>query len=382
MSKGCYIIAHQILSSLGDSAETINSIRNQVSGIREITDISLSEKPFYGAIFSDTLREKLKAKSTKHTILENGLIYCIESVLNEFPEFKAKRGVLILTSTKGNIDLLNQTKVGEIPAERANMAEMAKAINNYFNFSDTPIFISNACISGVSALLMGQKIIATKAYDYAVVAGGDLISKFVVSGFQSLMAVSNTPCKPYDKSRTGMTPGEGCAAVLLAQELPDNRSASIRIVGGSQSNDANHISGPSRSGEGLINAVLKAFAEANCSAQDIDMVNAHGTATVFNDEMESIAFNRLGLAGKPINSLKGYFGHTFGAAGLIETIITAESLKTGLAFKTLGLDEPGVSETLNLTTKHTEIKLPKRALKTISGFGGTNAALILEKVES
>src|SRR5690606_23502620 len=109
------------------------------------------------------------------------------------------------------------------------------------------------------------------------------------------------------------------------------------------SNDANHISGPSRTGEGLVSAVSKAFSEANCTAEDLDMINAHGTATAFNDEMEAIAFQRLGLSDTPTNSLKGFVGHTFAAAGLIETIATAESLKTGLAYKTLGLVEAGIS---------------------------------------
>lgn len=177
-----------------------------------------------------------------------------------------------------------------------------------------------------------------------------------------------------------MTPGEGCAAVILASDLPNDTEVGIRIIGGGQANDANHISGPSRTGEGLVNAVSKAFAESNCTTAEIDLINAHGTATVFNDEMESIAFTRLGLAGTPINSLKGYMGHTFAAAGLIETVITAESLRSGLVFKTLGLDEAGISEPLNLVKEHLVMDSPKRALKTISGFGGTNAAIILEKV--
>lgn len=381
MSESCYIVAHHIVSSLGDGAENIDAVKNNISGIREITDKSLSQESFYGAIFSDALRTKLLAKSSEFTLLENGIIHCIQSALDQYPEHNGKRGLLVLTFTKGNIGLLNNDDTGNIPANRVNMAFMTEAINAHFGFSHSPIVISNACISGVSALLTAQKLIASQACDFAVVAGGDLVSKFVVSGFQSLMAISQTPCKPYDKSRSGMTPGEGCAAVILTSELPEGSKTAIRIAGGGQSNDANHISGPSRTGEGLVKAVSKAFAKANCTAAEIDLINAHGTATVFNDEMESIAFHRLGLESTPINSLKGYFGHTFAAAGLIETIITAKFLKQGIVLKTLGLEEPGISKPLNLIMENMELDSPKRALKTISGFAGTNAAIILEIVQ-
>ena len=380
MSESCYIVAHHIVSSLGDGAENLDAVKNNISGIHKITDKSLSEEPFYGALFSDALRTQLLAKSVEYSLLENGIIHCIQSALNQYPEHKGKRGLLVLTSTKGNIDLLKSDNTGKIPSNRANLAVMAEAINAHFGFKQPAIIVSNACISGVSALLTAQNFITSQAYDFAVVAGGDLVSKFVVSGFQSLMAISQTPCKPYDNARSGMTPGEGCAAAILAPEISKENKTAIRIIGGGQSNDANHISGPSRTGEGLVKAVSKAFAKAKCTVDTIDFINAHGTATVYNDEMESIAFNRLGLEEKPINSLKGYFGHTFAAAGLIETLITAESLREGIVLKTLGLEEPGISRSLNLTMENTEMDSPKRALKTISGFGGTNAAIILETV--
>jgi len=382
MSKPCYIVGHHIISSLGDGAENFYAAKNNITGIHKVTDKSLSQEPFYGALFGDALRSKLIAKSAAYTLLENGIVHCIESALNQYPKHKEKRGVLVFTSTKGNIDLLNNDNTGNIPVNRANLAIMAEAINAHFGFSNPPVVISNACISGVSALLTAQKLLASQAFDFAVVAGGDLVSKFVVSGFQSLMAISETPCKPYDKSRSGMTPGEGCAAAILTRELPKGNKTAIRIIGGGQTNDANHISGPSRTGEGLVKAVSKALAKAGCAARDIDFINAHGTATVFNDEMEAIAFNRLGLSTTPLNSLKGYYGHTFAAAGLIETIISAEFLKQGIALKTLGLEEPGISKPLNLTMENKEVDSPKRVLKTISGFGGTNAAIILETVES
>lgn len=380
MENACYIHAHHMLTALGDgTAENIRLAKSGESGIREVPAGVVMPEPFYGAVFNDEIKDRLSAKSAEFTLLENGIIHCIESVLAQYPESRNTRCALVLASTKGNIDLLNTGDSTGIPASRANLAEMAKAIGRHFHFEKKPLMVSNACISGLSAMLVAKNLLDSNACDYVVVAGGDLVSQFVVSGFQSLLAVSETPCKPYDKSRSGMTPGEGCAAVVLSKHLPKGEKAKIRIAGGGQANDANHISGPSRSGEGLVCAVNKVLREADLPVEKIDFINAHGTATNFNDEMESIAFKRLNMSSIPLNSLKGYLGHTLGAAGLIETIFAMEALKSGLVLKTAGYETPGISKPLTITRDHHSLKYPEYALKTISGFGGCNAAIVLQK---
>ena len=128
--------------------------------------------------------------------------------------------------------------------------------------------------------------------------------------------MSDSPCKPYSKNRSGVSLGEATAAVLVSCS---NESAKIKIIGDGAINDANHISGPSRTGEGLFRSIESALTEAKINANQIDYISAHGTATPFNDEMEAFAFNRLGLEKVPVNSLKGFYGHTLGASGLLET---------------------------------------------------------------
>jgi 3-oxoacyl-[acyl-carrier-protein] synthase-1 len=152
----------------------------------------------------------------------------------------------------------------------------------------------------------------------------------------------------------------------------------VTIAGASVTNDANHISGPSRTGEELALAISRALAEATLPPAGIDYINAHGTATPFNDEMESKAFALAGLSGIPVNSLKGYWGHTLGAAGIIESVITARSMIDNILVRSAGFESLGVPEPLNIITA-TERKEVNTALKTASGFGGCNAAVVFQK---
>jgi 3-oxoacyl-[acyl-carrier-protein] synthase-1 len=149
-------------------------------------------------------------------------------------------------------------------------------------------------------------------------------------------------------------------------------------VGGGLSNDANHISGPSRTGEELGNAITQALVQARLSTSDIDFISAHGTATRYNDEMEAKAFTGLNLNNTLTNSMKGYFGHTLGAAGVLETVMSANSLSDNEMIATQGCEEPD-SPSINVCIK-TEKRTMNVCLKTASGFGGCNAAIILQKV--
>ena len=208
-----------------------------------------------------------------------------------------------------------------------------------------------------------------------------MVTKFILSGFNSFKALSNEPCRPYCATRTGINLGEVAASILVTKTPDYLTKEAVSILGEASCNDANHISGPSRSGEGLYRSVLSALKQASINAQAIDYISAHGTATSFNDEMEAIAFDRLGMNKIPLNSLKGYFGHTLGASGLLETIIAMHSLQQNMLFATLGFQELGVSKPINIIKENTAKKLTL-FLKTASGFGGCNTAVIFKKVHA
>ena len=214
-------------------------------------------------------------------------------------------------------------------------------------------------------------------YRKVIVAGGDLLSHFITSGFLSFRSLSSRPCRPYDSNRDGLNLGEACGAVLLSTEKTPN---SIILSGGAISNDANHISGPSRTGDGLFFAIRQAMQEAGTALQNISFVNAHGTATVYNDEMESKALTLAHLEQVPTHGLKPYFGHTLGASGIIESIVCMHELKQGILFGTPGYETPGVPMPIPVYATHQHIPM-KHCIKTASGFGGCNAAIVLSLPE-
>jgi len=178
----------------------------------------------------------------------------------------------------------------------------------YFGFTTEPIVVSNACVSGVLAVAVAKRMMQSGVYDDAFLVAGDEVSEFVLSGFNSFQAMSENPCKPYDKDRNGVTLGEAVAAVYISSDESKIEKGTIKILGDGSVNDANHISGPSRTGEGLYRSIASALKEANVTSNQIDYLSAHGTATLYNDEMEAIAFNRLDLENVPVNSYKGFLG--------------------------------------------------------------------------
>ena len=210
--------------------------------------------------------------------------------------------------------------------------------------------------------------------------GADALCEFITSGFASFKSISPAPCKPYDATRDGLTLGEAAGAVLLTKDASLADAARIRLVGGAISNDANHISGPSRTGDGLYYAIRNAMDESHRGFEEVGFVNTHGTATRYNDEMESKAIAWAQLDKKPLNSVKGYIGHTLGASGVVETIICAEELKEGVVFGTKGFTESDTPHKLTLSSENQSFK-GKCCVKTASGFGGCNAAIVLDKEE-
>ncbi len=309
------------------------------------------------------------------------MILTINHILKESNLKITNKTGLIIASTKGNIDALSPKSEFYNLKSRAYLPELGKQIQDFFNFKNEPVILSNACVSGVLALVVAKRLIQSNLYDDVIVVGGDLVSEFILSGFTSFQAISDKPCKPFSKNRTGITLGEAVASALVTSDKKNISKNSIQIIGGASCNDANHISGPSRTGEGLFLSVKSALDEANIKASELDYISAHGTATNYNDEMESVAFSRLKMLDIPLNSLKGYYGHTLGASGLLETIMGIESLNNNTLIASKGFDELGVTHPVKVIRKTIQKEL-QVFLKTASGFGGCNTAAIFKKVQN
>jgi 3-oxoacyl-[acyl-carrier-protein] synthase-1 len=379
-----FTVADNIISPLGfTTSENYAALAAGRSGITAIADSTLYPESFYGAqINKYKVKEEFSfEKSANYSYLEKLFILSIKGVLDIFPGLNKNRTLLLISSTKGNIDLLSRNIAINETDACLTLPAMARKLSNFFGLTTEPLVVSNACISGVSAILIAKKLIKMGLYDNVVVAGGDLLSEFVVSGFQCLKAISDKPCRPYDEARNGVTLGEACGTILLSNdpELCHDKNAFSVVAGGGQSNDANHISGPSRTGKGLKLAVQKALNSSGIKLSDLAYINAHGTATLYNDEMEAVAFSDLEMDGIPVNSMKGYFGHTLGASGVIESIMAVRQLNSGLFFSTKGYEIPGTTRKLNILNQNATIQNPAFVLKTASGFGGCNGAIVFGK---
>lgn len=291
----------------------------------------------------------------------------------------ASNVLFIISSTKGNIGLLDGAK-GQVPND-AFLDQMAKRVAKHFGAKHTPLVVSNACISGVLAQVVAMRLLKNGDYKTAIIIGGDELTEFVISGFESFKSVSANPCKPYDANRDGLSMGEGVATLIVSTDKQLAGEQPIMLAGGAASNDANHISGPSRTGDGLYFSMRSAMAEAGATTADIDLIDAHGTATPYNDEMESKAIGLAELNAAPLVSLKGYFGHTLGASGLLETIVCMECMRRGMRPRTLNFEQLGVPVQVNVSAKTEPAEL-RTVLKTASGFGGCNAAIVVSTEKS
>ncbi len=375
--KKVYVIGDNMLSSMGmNSAAHWEQLAAAQSGIQKHDFKGQFEGQYYSSLVDpiafDEATQKI-SQANHYTRLEKYFILSIQDAISQSAlAVNTDKTIFIFSSTKGNIDLLSSNEA--IPKERLRLGSMAQVISNYFDNPNTPIVISSACISGVAAILTGSRLLSAGIYDQAVISGGDLLTDFTLSGFHTLKAMSDAPCRPFDKNRKGITLGEGAATIVLSTK----KASPIQVLGGSISNDANHISGPSRTGDGLSQAIQNALQISKKAAKDIGFLSAHGTATLYNDEMEAKAFHTAQLSEVPTNSYKGYWGHTLGAAGLLESVASLHSLQNNTLIQSLGFEEMGVSLALNIIRKK-QAKSLQTVLKTASGFGGCNAAILFQK---
>ena len=311
-------IGHSIISPLGvGSAANVEAVRAGRSGLSVHTNRFADVEPFCASLF-DTPQEFVPL-----------CIRCVEDALNDAKIAADASTIFILSTTKGdNLDLLTP----------------AQTIARHFGNSNPPIVVSNACTSGVCAQITAKRLLDAGLYQHAIVIGCDIQTRFIVSGFQSFKALSPEPCLPFSPERKGLNLGEAAATIIYSQKpRAESQEPLLVLEAGSIHNDANHLSAPSRTGEGAYRCLIDVL--EGVTPADIDLLGVHGTATLYNDDMETIAIERAGLQDVEKSILKPFFGHTMGAAGIVETIIGIEMLRKGTFIKML------------------------------SGFGGVNAAI-------
>ena len=242
--------------------------------------------------------------------------------------------------------------------------------------------VSVACASGAMAIALAANLLLDGAAPMILAGGSDALCPFTLSGFNSLQALDPGPCRPFDQNRKGLNLGEG-AAVLVLETLAGvaARHANILAVlrGWAMTNDASHPTAPHKDGIGLADCMRRAMEMAECGADEIGYVNAHGTGTLLNDSAEANAYQSA-FAGRsrpvPVSSTKSYFGHCLGAAGALEAAITITAIRCGALFPTLRLTDPIESEGIDWIRGEVRHQPLPLAMSVSAGFGGSNAALI------
>jgi 3-oxoacyl-[acyl-carrier-protein] synthase-1 len=365
------VIAHHIISPLGDGTDdNFQALLRGESSLQKCHALWGIPDDVVISRISDEQRYQHAIKGL--TLFESLVVYSIQKALGnlELNANWSKHTLLIISSTKADYPTLPGIT--------------AQNIADYLGLVTVPIVVSNACISGVNAILLASRLLEIGLYDEAIVCGADILNRFIVSGFQSFRSLSSDPCRPFDINRNGLNLGEAVATVVLRKNgKNDNHLVKDEslwsIVAGAIRNDAFHISNPSPKGEGCYLALQSINTDDVISEDTI--INAHATATLYNDQMEAKALSRAALSKQNINALKGYFGHTLGAAGIFETIITLYATSKGIILPTKGFTEVGVSgephivRSLQNTSSNSFVKL-------ISGFGGCNAAIKFAKVSN
>ena len=376
-----YNIGDNIVSPLGwTTAENWTAAVAERSGLRSYEGTFGLPEPFFASLLEeDKLEERfsklLHSQLERYTKVEKmAILSAADAVQNAAIDPSAPEVIFLFSTTKGNVELLEDLRGYEL--ERPYLWRSAQLIARYFGNPNEPVVVSNACISGCVAQVAAARLLQRHGYRYAVVIGADVLSKFIISGFQSFKALSPARCRPFDTDRLGLNLGEAAATIVYARDLADVPAGKpcVALAAGAICNDANHISGPSRTAEGLFTAVSQVL--DGFDVNDVAFVNAHGTATRYNDDMESVAMERAQLTEIPVNSLKGYFGHTLGAAGILEVILSTQELLHHRVLRTVGCENPGTAAAVKVTME--QGSTDKTAfLKMISGFGGGNAALLV-----
>jgi 3-oxoacyl-[acyl-carrier-protein] synthase-1 len=372
-------IADNIVSPLGlTSSENYAAVKAGRSALKRYDGLWHLPEPFTASLMN---REKVEnvfaelADNEKYTFFEKMIILSTSRAIAEAKIDPTSDKVLfILSTTKGNVFLLDKRETG-FPQDRVLLGVAARQMTEFFHNPNAPIVVSNACISGVCAQIEAMRNLENGLFDHVVVVGCDVQSAFIVSGFQSFKALSVEPCMPFDANRCGLNLGDAAATIVYTRK--DNISENDWVAcRGAIRNDANHISGPSRTGEGSYRALKVALGDVN--PDQIAFINTHGTATLYNDEMESFAIERAGLSQVPVNGLKGYYGHTMGAAGIMETILSMKAIDDHNILATRGYETLGVTHPLVLSNQNQPTD-KRMFIKLLSGFGGCNAALLMAK---
>lgn len=369
------VLSTNITSPLGYTTDwNFRSVMEGRASLRPMRHWRDIPDSFVASAFSDAQMEGLMLDG--YTKFESLVIRSVSEALSRTQiDMGSHKTLFLLATTKADVDELGSEK-GKDRLYQAP-GKSARRIAGYFGIVTAPVVVCNACVSGAGAQVLAYRLLEAGYYDQAVVCGADCLTPFVVAGFMSLQSLSPEECRPFDIERRGLNIGEAASTIIYGRcDGQDDAKGRWTLLGGCLNSDAYHISSPSPLADGAVRAMEQVLKDVD--KECLACVNVHGTATLFNDQMESVAIEKTGLADIPVSALKGYYGHTLGAAGVLETVLSLRALDEGIVLPVRGFEEIGVSGRITISNQRQ--KTGKHSfLKLISGFGGCNGALLFAK---
>src|SRR5215469_7589681 len=389
------VVAAGVISPLGFGlAETLDSLRQARDCVTAVTRFSVAECrcKTAGQVADDGLldglNQGLRAKRLHRA--SHMMIRALREAVTQAPHFEPQ--LTVIGTTSGGMsygeryyrslcrsgDLRHApTWIANYPAQKPVMDAQEEVLG----VSVPCQVIANACASGTNAIGHAFECVRSGRYQRVLAGGYDALSELVFTGFDSLQASTPEKCRPFDRHRTGMVLGEGAAIFALENlDVARKRGAPVlaEIIGYGISTDNFHITQPEPSGIGARQAMERALESAHISAADVDYINAHGTATTFNDATEGRAISTL-FDGVPLSSTKSMMGHSLGAAGAIEAIVCLLALEHQFLPANINFSRLDDDLDLNIVANETRPAAVGTALSNSFGFGGTNASVVMRK---
>ena len=370
---------------LGENLASLRAGRDAVSGVSSF-DVSRCRAKTAGQVAPTFAARDRKLHAVSHWMIRAGA--------------EARAGdagfapeLAVIGTTSGGMSYGQDFHRAQI--ERRRPRERARWLANYMpqkavndalganGFACPAQIIANACASGTNAIGHAFRLVRAGLHERVLCGGYDMISELVFVGFDSLQAATTEKVRPFDKNRSGLVLGEGAALLCLEEwDAAQRRGAPIlaEITGYGVATDNFHLTQPNPSGIGPRLAMERALADARRRADEIDYINAHGTATTFNDATEGTAIAQIFGGGVPVSSTKSMMGHALGGAGAIEAVFSILALRHQFLPPNINYETPDPAWPLDIVANEARDARVRRVLSNSFGFGGTNASIVLEAV--
>ncbi len=388
------VVAMGIISPLGAGLKpTLEALQNARDAVAPVDrfEVDQCRCKTAGQVPDKTLLEGSKRRSKRLHRSSKMMISAVGEAVAQDPNFTPE--FVVIGTTSGGMSfgedyyraLNRRSSLRQAPRWIANYPPQKPVIDALAEFRiNAPCqVIANACASGTNAIGHAFQCIRSGSYDRVLTGGYDAISELVFVGFDSLQAATPDKCRPFDRDRSGMVLGEGAAILALENlDLARGRGAKIiaEVVGYGISTDNHHLTQPNPSGAGPREAMQGALRSANMEPSDIDYINAHGTATIFNDAAEGQAIAELFGKSAGVSSTKSMMGHSLGAAGAIEAVFSLLGMQNDFMPPNINFRQPDDALDLDIVANSARPAKINAVISNSFGFGGTNASIVLKRL--